>query len=354
MRSLHLVVLLCACENTNSKGLQRGQNASAIAVGARHACAIVADKTLRCFGDNAAGQLGGAPASGTDDAGAPSEVGTGAVIVTGLTSVTEVTAGNAHTCARTGDGVVRCWGANDFGQLGDTTTTSRATPVILPALRNARALSAGGAHTCAILENKTVLCWGRNDDGQLGDGSTTMRPTPVQVAGLSDVEELAAGTFHTCARLVDLCVRCWGRNDAGQIGDGTSGTPRRIATNVVGLPGAVRSITTALSDSCALLADNTIHCWGRAIGRPSATPVIGFPLVSELVMGASPTTVHLCGRLPDASIRCTTTLNQTPRLVPGIVNAVDISVGAEQACARLADGAVRCWLPNGEPFPIIL
>lgn len=337
-------VVFAACVNTNDKGLPRGQSTTAIAIGARHACARVVDTTLRCFGDNSAGQLGG----DGDDAG------TGPRLVPGLTRVTEVTAGGAHTCARTDDGLVRCWGANDFGQLGDATTVSRPTPVILPSVRNPRALSAGGAHTCAILQDKSVVCWGRNDDGQLGDGSTTMRPTPVAVTGLGGVEELAAGTFHTCARLTDGSVRCWGRNDAGQIGDGTIGTLRPIPMKVIGVPAGVLGIAVGLSDTCALVTDRSLACWGRANARPSATPIIGFADVMELAMGATPTTLHVCGRLRDQSIRCTTDFAKAPQLVRGIVNAVDIAVGAELACSRLSDASLRCWSPGAEPVPIVL
>lgn len=354
MRALLLLILLVpACEPTNSQGLSRGQSATEIAIGTRHVCARVADRTLRCFGDNSAGQLGD---GNTIDPDAGDDGGTvrGPGIVPGLTAVAEVTAGGAHTCARSEDGLVRCWGANDFGQLGDATTVGRPTPVILPSLRNVRALSAGGAHTCALLADRTAVCWGRNEDGQLGDGSTTNRPAPVAVQGLGGIEELVAGYFHTCARLLDKSVRCWGRNDAGQIGDGTVGTPRRIPTMVIGFAAPVSGIAVGLNDSCALLEDRTIACWGRAAARASATPVIGFGNVAQLAMGATPSTLHLCARLLDQSIRCTTTLGTTPGLIPGIVNSIDIAVGAELACSRLGDASLRCWAPNARPTAVVL
>lgn len=353
MRALLLsTVSLLACVATNEKGLPRGQATAAMSVGARHVCAIVVDGTLRCFGDNSAGQLGEGGAIDANDAG---EAGTlrGPQIVPGITRVAEVTAGAAHTCARTEDGLVRCWGANDFGQLGDATTEPRLAPVILPGLRNVKMLSAGGAHTCALLEDKSVMCWGRNDDGQVGDGSTTMRPVPVRVSGLGGVEEIAAGTFHTCARLADNSVRCWGRNDEGQVGDGTRATLRPVPTGVLGLTGKVKSLAVGLADSCVLLEDKTLMCWGRAIGRPSATPVIGINNAAELTIGASPSVLHLCVRLEDKSIRCTTKPGETPRLIRGIVNAIDIAAGMEQACARLEDGGFRCWAPGGDPVAIV-
>lgn len=342
------LILLSGCEPTESKGLQRGQSTTAFAVGASHACLRVVDGTLRCFGSNESGQLG---VGGEADAGALVPP-TSPTIVPGLQNVAEIAAGGAHTCVRLDDGSVRCWGANDFGQLGDSTTTTRRSPILLPGVRDARAISAGGAHTCAILADKSVSCWGRNDDGQLGDGSTTSRSTPVKVVGIDDVEQIAAGTFHTCARRSDSAVYCWGRNDAGQIGDGTVGTPRPRATLAVGT-GPASAIAVGLSDSCALLPDNTLRCWGKLLGRSSATPFIGLSSVAAISIGASPTAMQLCARLTDRSIRCAENASSAPALVHGIVDAAQIAGGASFTCARLTDGAVRCWAPGGEPYPVI-
>jgi len=341
-------VLLSACEPTGSKGLERGQSATAIAVGASHACLRVVDGTLRCFGSDASGQLGVGSEADAGSEAPPSKP----LLVPGLNGVTDVTCGGAHTCARLDDGSVRCWGANDYGQVGDATTITRRGPVILPALRGARALSAGGAHTCAILVDKSVSCWGRNDDGQLGDGSTTSRSTPVKASGIEDVEQIAAGTFHTCARRADGAVLCWGRNDVGQIGDGTVGPARPRATLALGA-GPASAIAVGLSDSCALLPDRTLRCWGKAVGRPSATPWNGLVSIAGIALGASPTSFQLCARLTDGSIRCTESTSMAPALVPGIVNAAEIAAGASITCARLTDGAARCWAPRGEPFPVI-
>lgn len=354
------LVFLSACGPTGSKGLERGQTATAIAVGASHACLRVVDGTLRCFGSNASGQLGTGfdPPAGeaTSDAGA-SEAGAMAPpdaprLVPGLAKVAGIAAGGAHTCVRLEDASVRCFGANDFGQLGDATTTARPSPVILAGVRNVSALAAGGAHTCAIYADKTVWCWGRNDEGQLGDGSTTSRSSPVRVQGAEEIEQLAAGTFHTCGRRSDGAVLCWGRNDAGQIGDGTVGGNRPRATVALGA-GPAAAIAAGFADTCAVLPDRTLRCWGKVVGRSSATSPIGFAAVAAVSLGSSATSTQLCARLLDGSIRCTESASQAPALVPGIVNATDLAGGASFTCARLSDGAARCWAPRGEPYPVI-
>lgn len=340
-----LPVLLLACKN-NEGEVQLGQLVTGVAVGGRHACARVVGGTLRCFGDNSAGQLGDAVGAG--DAGETS-VPSGVV---GLSAVAEIAAGFAHTCARLDDGAVRCWGANDFGQLGDGTTVARATPAIL-SIRNVSSLSAGGAHTCAVLKDETAMCWGRNDDGQLGDGSTTTRLVPVIVSGLSGVAELAAGQFHTCARLKDKTVRCWGRNDAGQIGDGSVGTQRLLHVGVATLSG-VRGLAAGLTDTCALKEDGSIVCWGRAAGRTSATIVTGFGDSSEISISATGTEFELCARLVDHSVRCATTLGGSARPINGILNAVELSAGGYGTCSRSSNGALRCWTPGTDPRSVVL
>lgn len=126
--------------------------------------------------------------------------------------------GDRHGCAVVAGGTVRCWGANDLGQLGNGTTTSSLAPVVVSGLSGVSRVSAGLTHTCAVLAGGAVRCWGSNDSGQLGDGTTTNQTTPV-TAVASGATSVSAGEFSTCA-IVTGAALCWGGNGTGQLGLG--------------------------------------------------------------------------------------------------------------------------------------
>src|SRR3569623_325492 len=134
-------------------------------------------------------------------------------------SLPKVGAGGSHSCAVV-DGGVRCWGSNDYGELGAPTfgDVDMATDVrTLEPGTNAgvTAVAVGEHHSCAIV-NGAMKCWGRNNFGQLGVGDTQDRRLPVTVPNLSNVTFIAAGGGHTCAIFSDANVtngmKCWGDN----------------------------------------------------------------------------------------------------------------------------------------------
>ncbi|HZD60824.1 MAG TPA: RCC1 repeat-containing protein, partial [Anaerolineae bacterium] len=162
-----------------------------IAAGARHSLALKSDGTVLAWGRNDYGQLGNET---TTSSSTP-------VQVSGLTNVTTVTAGWWHSLALELDGTVWAWGDNRYGQLGNETTTSSSKPVQVSNLSGVVAISSClGAHSLALKSDGTVWAWGGNWYGQLGDGTTTMyKTTPVQVSGLSGVVAIAAGGEHSLA-----------------------------------------------------------------------------------------------------------------------------------------------------------
>ena len=120
--------------------------------------------------------------------------------VSGLTDVADVTAGDFHACAVLVDTTMRCWGSNSRGQLGDGTRTESTTPVVVAGLSAVAEAGAGGEHTCVRLDDGTMSCWGNGFSGQLGNGSTSDQLVPTTVAGANNVAVIAVGGDHTCAR----------------------------------------------------------------------------------------------------------------------------------------------------------
>jgi len=223
-----------------------------VAVGQGHSCALLAGGTVRCWGAGGFGQLG---SGGFQGRAIPEDV-------SGLADAIALTAGRFHACALRAVGAVVCWGNNQDGQLGSGSTGDAASvPTTVAGLSDAIAIAAGDQHTCALRRAGSVVCWGGNAFGQLGRGSLTPSSTPVAVSGLGGVTSISAGSSHTCARRVDGTARCWGSNSAGQLGDGTSGTVRSSPVTVLGLDRVV-SITAGGSHSCAMLANDTLRCWG--------------------------------------------------------------------------------------------
>jgi len=163
---------------TQTSSLGTDRTAVAITAGYLHTCAILDDGSVSCWGRNYPyGQLGDGT---TTDRNTPTQTSS---LGTDRTAVS-ITTGNYHTCALLDDGSVSCWGSNEGGQLGDGTTTDRNTSTQTSSLgtdRTAVAITAGHAHTCAILDDGSVSCWGDNEYGQLGDGTTTNRNTPTAI-----------------------------------------------------------------------------------------------------------------------------------------------------------------------------
>jgi alpha-tubulin suppressor-like RCC1 family protein len=207
-------------------GVKGVSDVSTITAGLDYTCAVTSLGAARFWGDKSFGKLGDGTTTDRDLPVGVSDLGSG---VSGLSAADAL----GHTCALTSTGGVKCWGNNAFGELGNGTTTTRLTPIGVSGLTSgAVAVSAGGFYTCAITSAAGIACWGDNSDGALGDGTTTDHSTPADVSRLTGVAAVAAGLSHTCAVTSSGGVKCWGNNAFGELGDGT--TSDRLAPVNVG------------------------------------------------------------------------------------------------------------------------
>lgn len=249
---------------------------SAISAGWVHTCALLTSGGVRCWGNNSFGQLGNGVNA---DSNLP-------VDVTGLSSgVIALSSGGYHTCALMTDRSVRCWGRNFNGQLGDGNFNDTTAPVTVSGLSGVASLASGGLHSCAVTQAGGAKCWGFNNFLQLGDGTGNTRSQAGDVLGLtSGVSRMAAGRHHTCALLTTGAVKCWGDNDFGQLGDGTL-IDRSVPVDVIGLSSGVAGITASDVHTGALTSDGGVTSWGGNLGGQLGEGTFATRLLPQQVLG---------------------------------------------------------------------
>ncbi|MCB0986080.1 MAG: hypothetical protein KDB06_15630, partial [Ilumatobacter sp.] len=202
---------------------------SQIVAGNEFACGLGHDAKVYCWGRGSAGVLGN---GGTDNTYLPVAATTTGTALAGK-SIKQISAGTDHVCALASDGTVACWGNNDHGQLGDGTTDTALTAVGLTSAitpitgKSINMISAGGTHTCVRTTDNTLACWGNASSGRLGNGATggtQLTPVLVNTGGSpldgKAIAEIEAGRFTTCVLTSDGAVACWGSRFHGGIGDG--------------------------------------------------------------------------------------------------------------------------------------
>ena len=242
--------------------LGTGKTASAVSAGHEHTCAILNDDKIKCWGKGGHGQLGNGA-----DSNQNSPV---AVTMGGSVTAEKISVGGQHACAILNDNKVYCWGRNNVGQLGiglsDVQDIKKNIPTVvnLGTDKTATAISTGDFHTCAILNDNSVKCWGNNSYGELGNGANTGSNTPVAVSlgsGRTATAIHAKGSY-TCAILDDGSLKCWGRNSVGQLGDGTTTNRTTPVTVDLGAGRIATAVGGGNSHNCALLDDESLKCWG--------------------------------------------------------------------------------------------
>ena len=314
--------------------LGTGRTAVALSSGTQHTCVILDSGDMKCWGRDYRGQLGdGGPVwtgSNPTDLNAPST--TAIDLGTGRTAVAMGT-GSVHTCAILDNTDLKCWGHDDKGQLGNGGTimnsnTPPTTAIDLGTGRTAVAVDGGEVFTCALLDNGDVKCWGSDQYGQLGDGGPVWvqwNPTDVNAPSTTAIDlgtsrtavAIATGLRHTCAILDNGDVKCWGSDQYGQLGDGGSNTNTNAPpTTAINLGTGRTAVAVAAGErhTCAILDNGDLKCWGYnshgQLGYGN-TVDLDAPSSTAIDLGTGRTAVaidvgtfHTCAILDNSDLKC--------------------------------------------------
>ena len=322
---------------------------NSVSAGSNHACAILIDGRVKCWGEGDYGQLGlGDALTRGDGVGEMGDALPYVNLGTGRTAQS-LTAGSFHTCAILDNGRVKCWGSNNIGQLGLGDTLNRGTSpahmgdalpyVDLGTGRTAKALASMNLHTCAILDNDRVKCWGNNGYGQLGLGdSSTRGDGPAEMGDALPYVDLGTGRtaksvtvgfLSTCVLLDNDRVKCFGYAEYGQLGLGDQ-LHRGDAAGEMGdaLPyvdlgtgRTVKFLTSGAYFTCALLDNNGLKCWGNGSQ-------------GELGLGNGVTRGDNPGEMGDA----------LPYVDLGTGRSIkSLSCAGGHSCAILDNDRMKCW-----------
>ena len=316
---------------------------ASLALGWDHACAILSDKTARCWGENDTAQLGVSSSLEQSDQ---------AIALTSPTGIAAMSGGYDQTCAVLVDGTLECWGSNNVGESGAGMTAATIPPTVIAS--GYTSAGAGFDYGCGARTDGTVWCWGASDHDQTG--SLGYSRVPVEVAGVQGAAFVSVGEYVSCALLMQGSVRCWG---LGPLGDGSL-TDSALPVQVAVVASSVTQLAVGGMHACALLEDKSIACWGYGgygelgLGtsvdtapEPRTVPGLG-PAVS-----VSSCDLHSCAALQDGTVSCWgndtayTPGTFSPATVAGVAGATAVASGDSFDCALLASGKVVCWGDNG-------
>lgn len=348
-----------------------------VSIGSAHTCAISVEGELKCWGDNSEGQLGRGDVVAIGDDELPSSVRS---LDLGAKAVS-VACGASHTCAVLEGGGVKCWGANAAGQLGYGTTTPIGDDEVLSGVGlvdlggPAKQVVAGGDFSCALLATGDVRCWGgaRAALGlghleAIGDDEVPVAVGIIDLGGKATA--LTSSVFHVCALMESQNVRCWGWERAsGYQGQAIGDDETPAQAGDLDLGGPVISVSAAAQHTCAVMEGGGVRCWGTGddsqlgygntnyIGddeTPASVGDVPFPSpVAQVAVGRS----HSCVRTDAGVVSCwgagsggaLGNGNANPVISAASANPVKLAEAVESlvsgnfsVCGLMA-GGMTCW-----------
>lgn len=191
--------------------------------------------------------------------------------------IKSITTGAYHACVITTEDKVYCWGYNAWGQIGDTTTTTRRVPTtILPSgVLNGRTIksvvsSSNSIHTCVITDNDLIFCWGKGLAGELGNNvkANVLFPVaPIMTGELNGktIKSVAVGLSRTCVVASDNQLYCWVNSNTGILGTRSSQAatvPVYVDMTDEFTGKTISKISLGAIYSCALTTRSNLYCYG--------------------------------------------------------------------------------------------
>lgn len=335
------------------------------AIGDGSTCHIGSAGELQCCGFNYLKVLG----NDTAELSKPNPVS-----IDQGTLYSKISKSNATTCAITQSGVLKCWGWNTEGQIGDGTVDHKSHPTIIDAGSTYSSVSAGREHSCAITTLGTLKCWGSNQSGKIGDGTigrtTTsgstieFRKTPVVIDPTVSYKSVFAGWQTTCGITKDAVLKCWGNLEGGSE---VISTPRVIDPGVT-----YQQIALSEWTLCGITSAGVLKCWGDNLnGRVgngsggSNSPSSNWKIMSPTIIDTGVTykdisgnSTNMCGVTSTGILKCwgrnsyatlgdgTTTIKDSPTVVDSNVTYASVKTNSVHSCGLTASGKLKCWGTN--------
>jgi hypothetical protein len=319
-------------------------------------CGVKLDGTLKCWGFNSYGTLGDGT---TTDSSLPVTIDSGVGY-----KLVSTRGAPARTCGITTADKLKCWGPNPDGAVGDGSTDNRFSPVPVDATSDYAMVSVGGngsgGHTCAITTTGVLKCWGRNNYGQVGDGTNISKSSPVVIDSGVTYLSVSVGDDYTCAITTTHVLKCWGQNSSYfTLGDGTN--INRNSPVVINFGTSFDVVSASSARTCAITSAGVLKCWGNRVGD-GTTDFRNSPQVvdsGQAYVDVSLSGLNACGLTDASTLKCwgyngngeLGTGNFTEYLAPVDVltgtTFSSIAVGMSHSCGITMDGDLKCWGMNG-------
>lgn len=314
--------------------------ATKIASGDEHVCAITSANKLFCWGQNFHGQIGQGDLYNTHKI---------PMAVDASSNYTLVSGASISTCGITSTGVLKCWGRNT------------SAPTIVDSGITYKSIAAGPDYNCGITTSDQLKCWGDNSYGQLGLNNTTAQPTPVVVNNGTTYKSIsvARGGWTTCAITSSDALQCWGFNYYGQVGNGN--TSDTLAPVVIDPGTNYKKVSTGYYITCALTVANKLKCWGTGyLGNGAYSSNLSNPTAIDVNTDYSDVSVysHICGLTMSNLIKCwgdnsegelgtgNFTEAKSPTALLSAETFTSVTTGNKFTCGLKLNGSVLCWGKN--------